>query len=214
MQNDNLKRRNTMATASELLYQTWLFNITLQGGASLPDEKIANGDWIEFQNNAPFPVAITFTTSSGTVFNNIPNIPSGGRSTPQQAQLSNVTVDYSITDLNNNQVQGPYGIQVGPGTATNPAPLLIPITNGNPPANEAIISVPLGGWIKFNCDQIYTIAWTPASPQPFNTPPSLPQGLSGAYQAQSGNVALVATYSLNSGGIKGVQGGGTVRVGS
>jgi hypothetical protein len=213
MQNDNLKRRNTMATASELLYQTWLFNITVQGGASLPDEKIANGDWIEFQNNAPFPVSITFTTSSGTVFSNIPNIPSGGRSTPQQAQLSNVTVDYVITDLNNNQSQGPYGIQVGPGTVANPAPLLIPITNANPPANEVTISVPLGGWIKFNCDQTYTITWTPVSPKPFNTPASLPQGLSGAYQA-SGNVAMVATYSLNSGGIEGVQGGGTVRVGS
>lgn len=204
-----------MATASELLFQTWLFNITTQGGASLPNEKIANGDWIEFQNNAPFPVAITFTTSSGTVFNNIPNIPgSGGRSIAQQALLSNVTVNYTITNLNSNQVQGPYGIQVGPGNVANPAPLLIPITNGNPPANEATISIPLGGWIKFNCDQTYTIAWTPLSPKPFNTPASLPQGMSAAYQAQGGNVGVVATYSLNSGGVEGVQGGGTVRVGS
>src|SRR4030088_3250007 len=116
MENDNLKRRNTMATAYELLNQTWLLNITVQGGATQPDLKISNYDWIEFQNNAPFPVSITFTTASGTVFNNVPNIPSGGRSTAQQAQLSNVTVDYVITDLNNNQAQGPYGIKVGPGT--------------------------------------------------------------------------------------------------
>src|ERR1700730_19277296 len=102
MQNDRLKRRNTMATARELLYQTWLLNITVQGGATQPDEKIANGDWIEFQNNAPFPVSITFTTTNGTVFNNISSIPgSGGRSTPQQAQKSNVTVNYIITNLNN-----------------------------------------------------------------------------------------------------------------
>src|SRR3979409_1619982 len=106
-----------MATEYEVLYQPWLLNCTGPGGAGQPDNKIANPDFIEFQNNAPFPVSITFTTTSGTVFNNIPSIAgSGGRSTPQQSQKSNVTVNYTITNLNNsNQVQGPYGIEVGTG---------------------------------------------------------------------------------------------------
>jgi hypothetical protein len=204
MQNDNLKRRNTMATAYEVLYQTWLLNITIQGGATLPDQKIANYDAIQFQNNAPFPVAITFTTTSGTVFNNISNIPSGGRSTAQQSQKSNVTVNYTITNLNNsNQVQGPYGIEVGTG------PMQINIQGGQP--NPKTISIPSGGQIQFdNLDSVaYSVSWTPAN----SFPNSLVQpGMNPLQTGPSGNQAQTLTYSFPS--ADGTNGGGTVKVNS
>ena len=194
-----------MATASELLYQTWLFNITLQGGASLPDEKIANGDWIEFQNNAPFPVSITFTTTSGTVFNNIPSIPaSGGRSTPQQVQKSNVTVNYTITNLNNPlQVQGPFGIEVGSG------PMQINIQGGQP--NPKTISIPPAGQIQFdNLDSVtYNVSFNPVNSFP-NGP--VQPGMNSVQTGPSGNQAQTITYSFPS--ADGTNGTGTVKVNS
>src|ERR1700716_2588696 len=205
MQNDNLKRRNTMATAYVLLNQTWLLNITVQGGATQPDLKISNYDSIEFQNNAPFPVSITFTATSGPVFNNITSITaSGGRSTPQQAQKSNVTVNYTITNLNNsNQVQGPYGIEVGTG------PMQINIQGGQP--NPKTISIPSGGQIQFdNLDSVaYSVSWTPAN----SFPNSLVQpGMNPIQTGPSGNQAQTLTYSFPS--ADGTNGGGTVKVNS
>src|SRR5205807_7247153 len=127
------------STARKILQQTWQLDITLQGAASQPDVPIGNGDSIEFLNSARFPVKITFTTSSGTVFNDIPSIPAnGGRSTPQQAQQLNVTVNYTITDLNNGVPQGPYAIEVGTG------PLRINISGANPtPQTMSTVSIPL-----------------------------------------------------------------------
>jgi len=193
-----------MATARELLYQTWLLNITIQGGASQPDDKIANYDAIEFQNNAPFQVAITFTTTSGTVFNNIASIPaSGGRSTPQQAQKSNVTVNYTITDLNNNQSQGPYGIEVGTG------PMQINIQGGQP--NPKTISIPPAGQIQFdNLDSVaYNVTWTPANSFPNGT---IQPGMNPVQTGPTGNQAQTVTYSFPS--ADGTNGTGTVKVNS
>lgn len=196
-----------MATAYELLNQTWLLNITLQGGASQADNKIANYDSIEFQNNAPFPVAITFTTTSGTVFNNITSIPaSGGRSTPQQAQKSNVTVNYTITNLNNPiQVQGPYGIEVGTG------PMQINIQGGQP--NPTTISIPGGGTIQFdNLDNVsYNVSWTPANSFHPTVYPIQP-GMNPVQTGPSGNQAQTVTYSYPS--TDGTNGTGTVKVNS
>jgi hypothetical protein len=196
-----------MATAYELLNQTWLLNITLQGGASQADNKIANYDSIEFQNNAPFPVAITFTTTSGTVFNNIASIPaSGGRSTPQQAQKSNVTVNYTITNLNNPiQVQGPYGIEVGTG------PMQINIQGGQP--KPTTISIPPGGQIQFdNLDSVaYNVSWTPPSSFNPNVNP-IQQGMNAVQTGPSGNQAQTVTYTYPT--LDGTNGGGTVKVNS
>lgn len=194
-----------MATARELLYQTWLFNITLQGGATQPDSNIANYDSIEFQNNAPFPVAITFTTTSGTAFNNIASIPAnGGRSIPQQAQKSNVTVNYSITDLNNpTQPKGPYGIEVGSG------PMQINIQGGQP--SPKTISISGGGEIQFdNLDSVtYNVSWTPANSFP-NGP--IQPGMNAAETGPSGNQAQSVTYSFPS--ADGTNGTGTVKINS
>jgi hypothetical protein len=205
MQNDNLKRRNTMATAYELLNQTWLLNITVQGGATQPDLKISNYDSIEFQNNAPFPVSITFTTTSGSVFNNIASIPaSGGRSTSQQAQKSNVIVNYTITNLNNpSQVQGPYGIEVGTG------PMQINIQGGQP--NPKTISIPSGGQIQFdNLDSVsYSVSFNPLNSFPNGT--ILP-GMNSSLNGPAGNQAQVVTYSFPT--ADGTNGGGTVKIGS
>jgi hypothetical protein len=196
-----------MATAYELLNQTWLLNITLQGGASQADNKIANYDSIEFQNNAPFPVAITFTTTSGTVFNNIASIPaSGGRSTPQQAQKSNVTVNYTITNLNNpNQVQGPYGIEVGTG------PMQINIQGGQP--NPKTISIPSGGQIQFdNLDNVaYNVSWNPANSFNPNVYPVQP-GMNPVQTGPSGNQAQTLTYGYPT--LDGTNGTGTVKIAS
>lgn len=194
-----------MATAYELLNQTWLLYITVQGGATQPDLKIANYDSIEFQNNAPFPVSITFTTTSGTVFNNIPSIPaSGGRSTSQQAQKPNTTVNYTITNLNNpNQVQGPYGIEVGTG------PMQINIQGGQP--NPATISIPGGGTIQFdNQDSVaYNVSWTPANSFNPNVYPIQP-GMNPVQTGPSGNQAQSVTYSYPT--LDGTNGGGTVHI--
>jgi hypothetical protein len=196
-----------MATAYELLNQTWLLNITLQGGASQADNKIANYDSIEFQNNAPFPVAITFTTTSGTVFNNIASIPaSGGRSTPQQAQKSNVTVNYTITNLNNPiQVQGPYGIEVGTG------PMQINIQGGQP--NPKTISIPSGGQIQFdNLDNVaYNVSWNPANSFNPNVYPVQP-GMNPVQTGPSGNQAQTLTYGYPT--LDGTNGTGTVKIAS
>ncbi len=177
-----------MATAYEVLYQTWLLNITVQGGASQPDNKIANGDWIEFQNNAPFPVSITFTTTSGTVFNNIPSIPaSGGRSTPQQVQKSNVTVNYTITS----------------------GPMQINIQGGQP--NPKTISIPPAGQIQFdNLDSVtYNVSFNPVNSFP-NGP--VQPGMNSVQTGPSGNQAQTITYSFPS--ADGTNGTGTVKVNS
>jgi hypothetical protein len=195
------------STARKSLLQTWQLGITLQGTASQPDVPIGNGDSIEFLNSARFPVKITFTTSSGKVFNDIPSIAAnGGRSTPQSAQQSNVTVNYTITDTNTGAPQGPYAVEVGTG------PLRINIAAANPtPQTMSTVSIPLGGEIQFDCDASYTISWNPANVVSPNVDPLL-QGLNQVQTAQTGNQVTVAAYDLFD--TKGVTGHGTVKIGS
>ncbi len=80
-----------MATA-QLSSQTSL-GITAQGTASQGNVEIANTGSVRFQNNASFPVSITFTTSSGAVLSNIATIAAGAESDSQAPQQLNVTVD-------------------------------------------------------------------------------------------------------------------------
>jgi hypothetical protein len=89
------------------------------------------------------------------VFSSVTNIAAGrnrGTLTPQQL---NVTVNYSITNLNNGQVRGPYGIEVGTG------PITINITNGVPDLDT--VSIPTPGQVQFNSDASYSFACSPAN---------------------------------------------------
>jgi hypothetical protein len=188
--------------------------ITLNGQAQQPAINIGNSDNITFYNGASFPVSIQFLCANGPVFNDIARIDPGKSSTAQYPQIPQITTDYQITNLNTQMSQGPYGIQVS--NSNNPAPaLLIPITNGFAPTdpNLQTISIPLQGWIQFNLDLGYTITWNPANAFPTPTPPTtIGPGLSAPYQAPPGNQVNSAVYTLNSSGIKGVVGHGTVKI--
>jgi hypothetical protein len=187
-------------------------NITLQGQAQQPTIIIGNTDSVSFYNGAPFPVSIQFICANGPVFNDIARIDPNSSSTPQYPQETLITTDYQITNLNTQMSQGPYAIQVG-GGPNIPAPLLVPLVNGDPPTNPnmSTVSVPLGGWIEFSLDQQYTITWTPAGA--FNTPNTpIGPGMAGPYRAQTGNQVLAATYNPSP-NLKGVR-GGTVNIGS
>jgi len=132
-----------------------ILGVTAQGTAAQPNVEIDNTQSIQFQNDASFPISITFTTSGGIVFSSVTNIAAGqkgGTLTPQQL---NVTVNYSITNLNNGQVRGPYGIEVGTG------PIAINITNGVPDLDT--VSIPTPGQIQFNSDASYSFACSPAN---------------------------------------------------
>jgi hypothetical protein len=167
-----------------------------------PDVQIGNTDTIGFTNDAQFPVSIHFTTSGGVVFNNIPNLASNATSPAQSPQQSNITVNYTIKNLNNNQVSTPYGIEVGTG------PLRINISSAQP--TPKVISIPTGGQIQFNSDARYNIVWNP--PNCFNPNANqVAQGLNPA-QTEIGSSLNSATYELTS--VTGSQGGGTVRIGS
>jgi hypothetical protein len=188
----------------------WQIDINLSGQSDSPGLVIQSTDKVTFDNLAPFPVSIQFICANGPVFNDIPRInassPEGSSQQPQQGLM---TVDYVITNLLNDVCQGPYGIQVSVGSPNNPAPLLIPITAGNPPTNQATMSVPLSGWIEFDLDQAYTITWTPAGA--FNTPAGpIGPGTAGPYRAQTGNQTTNAAYKLVSTNL--VTGGGTVKI--
>jgi hypothetical protein len=179
-----------MATARHRLEQLWQIDITSTGSAQQPDTNIANTDNIEFKNLAPFDVAITFTTTSGTVFNNIPDIPrNGGVSAPQSPQMMNVTVNYSIKNLSTNTSQGPYGIEVGSG------PMQINLANETP--DPPTISIPHGGKIQFdNEDSVsYDISWSPAGVFTPNVNP-LVSGMNQMQTVAAGNQANSATYNL------------------
>jgi hypothetical protein len=167
-----------------------------------PDVQIGNNDTIEFTNNAGFPVMIHFTTSSGVVFNNVPNLGVGATSTAQSPQQSNVTVNYTITNLNNQQVSSPYGIEVGVG------PLRINITGAQP--MPKVISIPAGGQIQFNSDAKYDIAWTP--PNVFNPNPNQVAAGMNPPQTEIGSSINSASYTLKTPTL--IQGGGTVKIGS
>jgi len=168
-----------------------------------PDIEMAITDTLEFTNNAPYPVSIVFTTTSGTVFNNISSLAGNGTSSPAQSpQLDNLTVNYTITNLNTNKQSTPCGIQVGVG------PLRINILDSN--TNPDPVSIPEGGQIQFFPDEEYEISIVP--PNAFNKaltsidPPS-------SVVLTATNLAPKATYTIK-GGIRGTDGKGTIKIGS
>ena len=113
-----------------------ILGVSAQGTAVQANVEIDNTQSIQFQNEASFPVSITFTTSGGAVFSSVTNIAAGQNSGTLTPQQLNVTVNYSITNLNNGQVRGPYGIEVGTG------PIAINITNGVPDLDTVSIPTP------------------------------------------------------------------------
>lgn len=124
-----------------------LYDIPISDNSSIPvsgepDLVMASTDNIEFTNDAPYAVSITFTTTSGTVFNNIANIAPNGATSPMQSpQKNNVTVNYIMTNLTTNVPSTPCAIQVGVG------PLRINILAGN--TNPDPVSIPDSGEIQF-----------------------------------------------------------------
>lgn len=168
-----------------------------------PDSIIGNTDTLEFTNNANYPVSIVFTTTSGTVFANIPTLAgNGATSAAQTARIPNVTVNYTITNLSTGVASAPCGIQVGVG------PLRINILASNP--NPPTVSIPENGEIQFFPDAQYQITVTP--PNAFSKaltsiqPPS-------SIVLKATNLTAQATYTLV-GGPEGTSGKGTVKIGS
>jgi hypothetical protein len=198
-----------MATAKvPLALQT--INIDLTGQSESPGIVITQSDQIQFFNSAPFPVKIQFICANGPVFSDIASVAPHTWSNPQIPKKNEITTDYKIVNLNTGASQGPYSIEVGINVQTVPAPLLIPITAGNPPANQVTVAVPQNGWIQFHPDGNYSITWTPTGvfPSVTITPTSC-----GPYKAQNGNQNSNASYSLNSSNLsKLVTGSGTVKI--
>lgn len=143
-----------LATTTQLSAQS-ILGITAQGTAALPNVEVANNGSIQFQNNASFPVSITFTTSSGAVCSDIVSLGAGQNSNSQTPQQLNMTVNYTITNLSNGQVRGPYGLEVGTG------PITINVSSGLPDLDT--VSIPVGGEIQFNSDASYVLTCSPAN---------------------------------------------------
>lgn len=171
--------------------------------SSTPDQPINYTDTVEFTNNTSFPVSIVFTKTSGIVFTDIPSLaPNGATSTAQSPQMTNVTVNYTITNLNANQTSSPCAIQVGVG------PLRINILASD--TNSDPVSIPNGGQIQFRPDVAYQLKITP--PNAFNpSPSSISPTNSPALTAT--NLAPKATYTVTN-NLKDTRGGGTVHIGS
>ncbi len=168
-----------------------------------PDLVIGNTDTLEFTNNANYPVSIVFTTTSGAVFANISSLGGGGAtSAPQTARIPNVTVNYTITNLNTGAASPPCGIQVGVG----PLRINILASNANPPT----VSIPQTGEIQFFPDAQYQITIIP--PNAFSKALSSIQPPS-SIVLKATNLAAQATYTLT-GGPEGTSGKGTVKIGS
>lgn len=168
-----------------------------------PDIVMAITDTLEFTNNASYPVSIVFTTTGGTVFTNISSLAGNGTtSAAQSPKLDNVTVNYTITNLNTNVPSTPCGIQVGVGPLR--INILASITNPDP------VSIPDSGQIQFFPDADYEISIVP--PNAFNkslnsiAPPS-------SVVLTATNLSPQATYTIK-GGIRGTDGKGTVKIGS
>jgi hypothetical protein len=200
-----------MATARYPEAALVTIDINVSGESDSPGLAIEDSDSITFTNLAPFPVSIGFICADGTVFNDISRInansPQGSSQPPQQGAI---TVNYWITNLNSKAKNGPYAIQVNQGAANNPAPMLVPISDANPPADEETISVPFSGWLEFDLDAEYTIQWTEGAGV-FNTPSTIGPGTAGPYQAQNGNKVQTAVYELTD-SIKDETGTGTVKI--
>jgi len=185
-----------------------VWDIPITDNSSTPVSGEANiemaiTDTLEFTNNAPYPVAIVFTTTSGTVFTNISNLAGNGATSPAQSpKLDNLTVNYTITNLVTNAQSTPCGIQVGVG------PLRIDIIGSN--TNPDPVSIPANGQIQFFPDGQYQITIVP--PNAFNKSLSSIQPPSSVVLTAT-NLVPQATYTVK-GGINGSNGKGTIKIGS
>ncbi|MBV9572943.1 MAG: hypothetical protein JOY93_02725 [Acidobacteriales bacterium] len=195
-----------MATARKLPDLANVITINASGAAQ-PATTIGNSDSISFHNAAPNAIKITFTNSNGTVFNDIPSIGVGQTSAAQNPQQINQTVNYSVTNLSSQGVQGPYAIEVGSG------PLRVNIVNGNAtPASMATVEIPQGGQVDLYCDNAYTnFGWTTAN---VFTPTigSLARG-SNPQTVKPGNQVNINAYTIST-SLSATQGRGTVKINS
>lgn len=202
-----------MATArvpvADTLYD---IQVDITGASESPGMSVLPADQVRFTNNAPFPIMIKFICANGPVFSDVQSISSRGTSPAQTPQKTEITTDYYIQNLNTQVWQGPYSIEVGINVNIVPAPLYIPISNGNPPMagtpNMSTVAVPQRGWLEFNLDQSYKLSWNPSSAFPVAASPIGPGNYT--YQAQSRNQNQNATYTLAND--KGVAGGGGVKI--
>jgi len=171
--------------------------------SSYPDISMSLTDTIKFTNSTAYPVSITFTTTSGNVLSSIATLGPGVTSAAQSPQMNNVTVNYTITNLNANKPSAACGVQVGVGA------LRINILAAN--TNPDPVSIPRSGQIQFHPDVSYQITFTPpnaftptvSSISPLNSPVLTATGL-----------ALQATYTIKGGGFGDTNGKGTVKIGS
>lgn len=170
-------------------------SINSQGSPNLPGPTITQGDTIVFSNAGDVPsVSIQFLCANGPVFNNIQGIANGGKSGAQYPQVDEITTDYYIVNDGTLQKSGPYSIMVGINTPTVPAPLSIPVVGGDPSANMATVSIPVGGWVQFHYDTQYSLTWNPSNAFTGPTNPSDP--LNPIYHATAGNQVQEARFSL------------------
>jgi hypothetical protein len=199
-----------MATARNLHTDAqWPINILTDGTVPLANQfmQIAPLDTMAFQNGAPFPVKIVFTS----VFTTINPLQPRGNSGPLGGSAPlNTTINFTIYNANTGlKTGGPYAIQFGIG------PLSITITAES--TNPDPIAIPKGGQIQFNCTDVsYPILWQFANGQTANVwspqPNPLVQGLNSPQRALAGATSQQLSYTLNP--TKETHGGGTVNVGS
>ena len=178
-----------MATARVLTTPDQLVNINRQGQASPAGVQIADNQSVQFSNNSGSPISITFSAtaiSNQTVFNDINNLASGANYT-EAPLVGGITVNYNVSM--NNQVYGPFAIEVGTG------PLEISVTAATP--TPLVGAIPPNGEIQFSAtDQKCTITWqdsdpfTPALNEVYVGQANNPVG------AENGNTAKDFGYTL------------------
>jgi hypothetical protein len=171
---------------------TYEITIDSSGQADYPGPIIGPNDEIEFHNLAPYDVNIHFICVNGPVFNDILDLVSGDTSTLQAPQISNITTDYQIINASTKAVTELCSVEVQVTTA-DPAPLLIPITAGSPPADMQEVAIPINGWIQFDFDQQYDVSWSQSGVFPSG---SFGPGVVTAWQADTGNKVLDVEYTL------------------
>jgi hypothetical protein len=185
-----------------------LYDVSITDNASTPvsgylNIVMASTDSIEFTNNTTYPVSITFTTTSGNVLSSIASLGPGATSAGQSPQINNVTVNYTITNLNANKTSTPSGVQVGVGA------LRINILAAN--TNPDPVSIPRSGQIQFHPDVSYQITFTP--PNAF-TPTISSISPTSSPVLTATNLTSQATYTIKGGGFGDSNGKGTVKIGS
>jgi hypothetical protein len=142
---------------------------------SSPGLIVNQGDTVNFSNSQSSTTSLVITFLAGPQPPNINPIPAPfqnvnvapGASNPQQAPMSDVSVNYSVNA--GGQTFGPYAIQVGVG------PVYVELTNSAP--NQTHVAIPEGGWLEmFSTDVTYYLKWTSVGGSPF-------PGLTTVYQA-------------------------------